>query len=81
MQGVLQAKYLLPRYCIRDSLQFDMQHVHVLTKLNFDLLTSRVRGGGLRENVCIHVAAFRYSNKFDMQHDHVLKILNFDPIP
>ena len=37
--GGLRAKYLLPCCCIRDSLLFDMQHDHVLKKLNFDLLT------------------------------------------
>ena len=44
---VLRAKYLLPCCCIHDSLEFDMQHDHVLKKLNFDLLTpySRVLGG------------------------------------
>ena len=34
----MQANYLLPSCCICDSL-FDMQHDHVLKKLNFDLLT------------------------------------------
>ena len=31
--------YLLPCCCIHDSLEFDMQHDHVLKKLYFDLLT------------------------------------------
>ena len=33
--GGLQAKYLLTCYCICNSLEFDMQHDHVLKKLNF----------------------------------------------
>ena len=38
-------------------LNFDMQHDHVLKKLNFDLLTPS--GGGVSEqNICYHVAAF-----------------------
>ena len=45
-QGCLKAKYLLPCCCIRDSLNFDMQHVHVLKKLNFDLLTPSPGSGG-----------------------------------
>ena len=35
----LRAKYLIPFCLIRDSLQFDMQHCHVLKKIKFDLLT------------------------------------------
>ena len=35
----LQAEYLLLCCCIRDSLEFDMQHKHVLKKLNFDYLS------------------------------------------
>ena len=35
----MQAKYLVPCDCNRDSLKFDMQHDHVLDKWNFDLLT------------------------------------------
>ena len=57
-----------------------MQHDHVLKKLNFDLLTPspRVVGEGVcRQNICLHVAAFRDSSKFNMQHDYVLKKLNF----
>ena len=34
--GGLQAKYLLPCYCIRDSIKFDINHDHVLKKLTFD---------------------------------------------
>ena len=44
-EGV-QAKYLVPCCCNRDSLQFDMQHDHVLKKLTFDLLTPSPGGGG-----------------------------------
>ena len=36
------------------SLSFDMQHDHVLKKLNFHLLTPRVCG----LNICYQVAAF-----------------------
>ena len=42
----MRAKYLLQSCCIRDSLSFDMQHDHVVKKLNFDLLTPSVRGRG-----------------------------------
>ena len=31
----LQAKYLLPYCCMRHFLKFDMQHDHILKKLNF----------------------------------------------
>ena len=55
-----------------------MQHDIVLNKLNFDLLTPRVRGGVCGQNICYHVATFRGSKIFDMQHDHDLKKLNFD---
>ena len=55
---------------------------HAMKKLNFDLLTPRVKGGGgvCRQNICSHVATFRDSNKliWYMQHDHVLKKLNVD---
>ena len=36
-----------------------MQQDHVLNKLNFDLLTPRVGGGGgvCRQNICYHFAA------------------------
>ena len=44
--GGVQAKYLLPCCCIRDSLTFDIvQHDVVLKKRNFDLLNPRVRRG------------------------------------
>ena len=36
--GGLLAKYSLPCCCICDSFQFDMQHDHILKKLNFELL-------------------------------------------
>ena len=38
MGGGLQVKYLLSYLCNCDSHKFDMQHDHVLKKLNFDLL-------------------------------------------
>ena len=46
----------------RDSIKLDMQHDHVLKKLNFDLLTRSgasvcVCGGICRQNICYHVAA------------------------
>ena len=48
----LQAKYLLPCCRICDSFYFDIQHVHVLKKMNFDQLTPSSRlgwgVGGLR---------------------------------
>ena len=37
--GGLRAKYILPRFRIRDSISFGMQSDHVLEKLNFDILT------------------------------------------
>ena len=56
----LRAKYLLPCFCSLDSLKFDMQHDHVLKKLNFDLLNPS-RGswgrGVCGQNICYHVAA------------------------
>ena len=60
--GGLQAKYLLPCYCISDYLKFDMQRVHVLIKLNFDLLTPSLGSGGggggvCRQTICYHVIA------------------------
>ena len=45
----MQVKYFLPCCCISDSLQFDMQHDHVLKKWNFDLFTSTPGDGGGRE--------------------------------
>ena len=41
-----RAKYLLPCCCIRYSITFEIQHDHVLKKLNFDLLTPMVGVGG-----------------------------------
>ena len=35
----LGAKYLLPYWCICDSLKFEMQNGHVMKKLNFDFKT------------------------------------------
>ena len=38
--------YLLPCYCMRLSLEFDMQHDHILKRLNFGLsYTSYVQPG------------------------------------
>ena len=54
------------KYCyhvaiFRDSNLFDMQHDHVLKKLNFDLLNLRSGGGeGCGKNNCYHVAIFRH---------------------
>ena len=36
-------EYVLACCCIRDSLLFDMQHDHVLKKLNFDLTSKGLR--------------------------------------
>ena len=48
--GGLQAKYLELCCCNRDSLKLDMQHDHVLKKLNFHLLTPTPgHSGGGRE--------------------------------
>ena len=44
--GSLRAKYMLPRFSIRDSIKFCMQSDHVLEKLNFDLLTPGSGDGG-----------------------------------
>ena len=56
-----------------------MQHDIVLKKLDFDLLTPKVRGGRVyRQNICYHIAAFRDSLLFDIQYDHVLEKLTFD---
>ena len=48
--------YLLPCCCICYSVKFDMQHDHVLKKLNFYLLTpspgSRDRGGVCEQPCC-----------------------------
>ena len=34
-EGGMQAKYLVPFCCNRDSLKFDMQHDHILKKVKF----------------------------------------------
>ena len=49
-----------------------MQHDYVLTKVNFDLLTPRVRGsvGRLLATMLLHFVI--------PIHGHVLKTLNFD---
>ena len=44
--GGLRAKYMLPRFRIRDSISFGMQSDHVLEKLNFDLLNPGSGEGG-----------------------------------
>ena len=51
---------MLPCCCIPDSFKYDLQHDHVLKKLNFDLLTpppGSGAGGGCVQNICYHVAA------------------------
>ena len=53
----LRVKYLLQRCCICDSLLFDMQHDHVLSKLTFDHRARWVWRGDLRPK-CLHVAVF-----------------------
>ena len=55
-----------------------MQYDHILKKLNFDLLTLRVGGGGLQAKYLPACCCIRDSLLFDMQHDYVLKKLNFD---
>ena len=49
----MQTNYLVPWCCNRDSLEFDVQHDHVLKKWNFDLLIpSRGSGrGGLQAKI------------------------------
>ena len=63
--GGLRAKYMLPRFRIRDSIKFCVQSDHVLEKLNFDLLTpgsgDRDEQGSAGQNICYHVAAFMFS--------------------
>ena len=60
----MRAKHLLPCCCSLESIKFDIQHDHVLKKLNLDLLTpSQGQGGGrgvvgLWANICYNVAAF-----------------------
>ena len=79
--GGLRAKYMLPCFRIRDSIQFGKQSDHVLEKWNFYLLTPgsgdgvswAPRAKYLLPCCCIHV-----SLECDMQHNHVPKKLNFD---
>ena len=42
----VRTEYVLACCRIRDSIYFDMQHGHVLKKLNFDLFTPWWGGGG-----------------------------------
>ena len=62
-----------------------MKHDHVLKKLNFDLLTPRIRWGRgvLWLNICYQVAAFvvPFNLMCNMTMFYVLKKLIFDPIP
>ena len=85
MGGRLQAKYLVPCCCIRDSRKLGMQHDHVLInkKWNFDLLRPS-RGlwegeyRGLQAKYFVSFCCICESLKFEMQHDRVLKKWNFD---
>ena len=43
----MRAKYLLPRFCIHDSIQFDMQHDHVLKTLSCDPFDPQGQGMGV----------------------------------
>ena len=53
-----------------------MQHDIVLKKLNFDLLSLRVSGGGgSAGKIFVTIALFCDFNKVDMQHAQVLKRL------
>ena len=49
---------VLACWCISNFIYFDMQHGHVLKKLNFDRLTPPLRVGVCGQNICYHVAAF-----------------------
>ena len=75
--GGLRAKYMLPRFRIRDSIEFGMQPDHVLEKLNFDLLTPGSGDKGERGSMG-KIFATILLHSCDMQHDHVRKKLNFD---
>ena len=44
----MQSKYLLPSCCIYDSIQFDMQHNHIIIKMNLHHLTLTQGSGGER---------------------------------
>ena len=58
---VLRANICYQVATFRDSNKFDMQHDHVLEKLNFDL-NPRVNGWGwvgvCEQKICYHTAAF-----------------------
>ena len=49
-----------------------MQHVHVLKKLNFVLLTPKVKGGGSAAKYLLPSCGIGDSFAFGMQQDHVL---------
>ena len=68
--------YMLACCCIRDSLQFDMQHNHVLKKLNFDIRPTPRVGRGLQAKYLLPCCCMRHFLKFVMQHDHILKKFN-----
>ena len=80
----MRAKHFIPYACccICYSIKFDMQHDLVLKKLNFDVLTPRVRLGrwveGLQAKYLFPCCCICDSFEFDIQHDHVLKKLNLD---
>ena len=50
-----------------------MQQGHVLNKLNFDLLTPRVGGGGLPAKYLLPFCCIGNILKFNMQYVYVLK--------
>ena len=57
--GCLLAKYLLWCCCICDSLKSDMQHDHILKKVEFWPIDPIPRVRGIcGQNICYHVAAF-----------------------
>ena len=78
----LRVKYLLQRCCICNSLQFDMQHDHVLNNLTFD---HRVRGAGRGDlrPYYLHVAAFVILFNFicNINMFSISWILTFNPTP
>ena len=53
----LWAKYLLLYCCICNSLKFDMQHDHVLPKLNLTFWPTGSGRGGCGQNICYHITA------------------------
>ena len=79
----MQAKYLVLCCCNRDSLKFDMQHDHVLKKLNFNLLTPFPVSGkrDMQAKYLVLCCCNRDSLKFDMQRDHDSGILTYWPHP